>query len=63
VVLAAARTSAGSDGQRGRVVALDPLAGETRWTVDFDAPVGSLAIVDDRVYVGGDGLVAALAPA
>jgi outer membrane protein assembly factor BamB len=43
-------------------VALDPLAGETRWTVDFDDPVGSLAAVDDRVYVGGDGLVAALAP-
>ncbi|WP_192918416.1 outer membrane protein assembly factor BamB family protein [Salinigranum salinum] len=62
VVLAAARTSTGSDGQRGRVVALDPLAGETRWTVDFDAPVGSLAAVDDRVYVGGDGFVAALAP-
>jgi hypothetical protein len=62
VVLAAARTSAGSDGQRGRVVALDPLAGETRWTVDFDAPAGSLAAVRDRVYVGGDGFVAALTP-
>jgi hypothetical protein len=44
-------------------VALDPLVGETLRTVDFDVPVGSLAPVDDRVYVGGDRFVAALAPA
>lgn len=62
-VLAAVALSAGPDAHRGRVVALDSGTGETRWRVDVDRPVVTLAPVGDRVYVGGDdGFVAALAP-
>ncbi|NUR32011.1 MAG: PQQ-binding-like beta-propeller repeat protein, partial [Catenulispora sp.] len=53
LTLAGGTLYAAVGGKGGRAVALDPVTGQTRWTLTADGDIRAVVRVGDRVYVGG----------